>query len=197
MTPSHRALRAATAEAHGRVDTVFGGFDLGNRTGYAAFLTAHAEALLPWEASLDAASTQQVVADWPTRRRASLILDDLAILGRAPATDSAWTARIRDRTQSHAALLIDAPTIAGALYVLEGSRLGGKFLARSVPEGFPCRYLNADQPKGNWAILLETLDARLDAPAALQSATATALQVFDSFERAGRACLTKESHCPS
>jgi heme oxygenase len=76
--------------------------------------------------------------------------------------------------------------IAGALYVLEGSRLGGRFLVRQVPREIPRAYLDADQPPEKWRNLLDRFDTILYQPAELQSALAAAHDVFSAFERSAR-----------
>ena len=48
----------------------------------------------------------------------------------------------------------------GALYVAEGSRLGGQVLARGIAAGLPHAYLSARHAPGAWRALLASLDAR-------------------------------------
>ena len=84
------------------------------------------------------------------------------------------------------------PTLAGILYVVEGSRLGGRFLARRVPAAFPKSYLDAHQPSGNWAKLLASIDQILYDEGRTATAIDAALETFVLFERAGRNWLVKE-----
>lgn len=175
MNPARAALRAATAAAHARVDAAFGGFDLCDRTQYAAFLAAHAEALAPIEDALDAADTVRLFADWPDRRRGALLREDLAMLGHRAAPPLP------------APLLAGDAAIAGTLYVIEGSRLGGRFLARSLPSGFPRAYLSADQRAEKWQQLLDHIDDLLQDAPALRSAEEAALAAFSRFERSAEA----------
>jgi heme oxygenase (biliverdin-IX-beta and delta-forming) len=176
MNLAHRALRAGTADAHARVDALFAGFDLDSAPGYAAMLAAHAGALLPIEAALDAGAGGRVIEDWPTRRRAPLLLADLDDLGT--------------RSQpGESPDLLDEAQAAGALYVLEGSRFGGRIIARDLPPGLPRRYLDAGQAPENWRKLVARLDAILYVPAALDSAVKSARAVFAAFERSGRQWL--------
>lgn len=177
MTPAHRALRERTSEAHERVDSAFGGYELSDRSSYAAMLRAHLEALMPYEASLTGWQGQSaLLADWEERRRLPALLDDLEALDARPSILGAL-----DTSEA----LPDAQ-IAGILYVLEGSRLGGKFLARQLPPEFPHRYLDADQPSGNWRKLLEKIDLILYESDLLDSAVEAALSAFAAFERSGR-----------
>ncbi len=180
MTPSRKALRAATAGAHARVDAAFGGFDLTDRAGYAAFLHAHADALAPLEDALDAAGAERLFPDWPQRRRAPLLRTDLATLGS-------------DATPLAAPLpaLSGDGAIAGTLYVLEGSRLGGRFLSRGLPGDFPSGYLNADQGAEKWQHLLERIDNLLHKASELRAAEEAALAAFSHFEHSAREWLAK------
>lgn len=169
-TPRKR-LRAATAAAHERVDRGFARFDLADAAAYAGFLAAHADAFLPVEAALDAVGAERLLADWPERRRADALRCDLAALGR-PAAPGARFA------------IDDDAAAWGALYVLEGSRLGGAMLARSVPDGMPVRYLAAPQPPGAWRTMLARLDLALDQDARCAAAIDAAGRVFARFEAA-------------
>ncbi|MCI9882950.1 biliverdin-producing heme oxygenase, partial [Methylobacterium goesingense] len=118
------ALRSATGGDHDRVDAAYGDFDLAAPDSYRAFLHAHARARPAAEDALAA------VPGLPHfRPRTPLLAADLGALDEAmppplpfalPAGDAAaW----------------------GALYVVEGSRLGGIMLARTVPDGLPTAYL--------------------------------------------------------
>lgn len=199
MKEAHRRLRAATAHAHEAVDAVFGGYDLTDRDGYTRFLSAHAAAMVPLEAALDAAGAERVTADWGMRKRGDLILADLAALGanRVPAEPvEAGGPSPFDKLRASAGLGAGAedalPTLAGVLYVVEGSRLGGKFVARRVPAEFPKAYLDAHQPSGNWANLLASIDAILYDQSRTETAIGAALSTFSMFERAGQDWLLKE-----
>jgi heme oxygenase len=182
--PVHQALRDGTAEAHNRVDAAFADFDLTDRADYARFLAAHADVVWALEAALPG---ERVVEDWDARKRGDLLREDLAFLrfpgeSRRPESQAASSVTLgpgfRRGTEEW-----DEPTIAGTLYVLEGSRLGGKFLARRLPAGFPRAYLDADQRAGNWQQLLTVIDRLLREPAALATALAAALATFAAFER--------------
>jgi heme oxygenase len=179
MNAAHRRLREATGAAHARVDALFSRFDLARRDDYAGLLAAHAEALLPVEALLDQGGAESVTGDWPQRRRAGVIQVDLDALGitvDAPETQDSVTS---------------AAAMAGMLYVLEGSRLGGRFLARSVPDSWPRAYLGSHQPPHMWPELLEKLDALLYEPESLELAVTAANQTFGRFEAAGTKWLAK------
>ncbi len=141
MTPVAR-LRAATAASHDMVDAAFGHHDLTKAEDYSRFLIAHALAL-------PAAERQFATMDGlpPWRSRTPLLLADLNDLGHIIPTPLAFS-------------LPDMASAAwGALYVTEGSRLGGIMLARSVDAGLPTRYLGARHESGEWRRLLAAIDA--------------------------------------
>lgn len=199
MKEAHRRLREATAHAHAAVDAVFGGYDLSDRDGYARFLSAHAAAMVPLEAALDAAGAERVTADWASRKRADLILADLAMhsdRGQADLVEAGWPSSPFDQLGFGAERSTKAqdllPILAGVLYVVEGSRLGGKFLARRLPVEFSKSYLDAHQPAGNWAKLLASIDAILYDEHRTEIAVDAALSTFSMFERAGKDWLVKE-----
>ena len=166
-------LRAATAGEHGRVDALFSRFDLTRCDEYGRFLLAQAAAFVPIEALLDAAGAADVVADWPQRRRAALLAADLAALGLAapPAMNGLPE-------------LSSPSRILGAVYVLEGSRLGGAVLTRTVPGDFPNSFLGAGAPSGSWRKLLEMLDKNLYAAESIDAAIHSARKVFMIFQAA-------------
>ncbi len=176
MTPpatARAALRAATAGHHRRVDAAFSTAALGEAASYAAFLRAQAAAHLPVEDALAAGGIAAIVPDWAARRRSGLLRDDLAALGCAVPV-AAGTIR-----------LDGAAALLGALYVLEGSRLGGTLLRRSVAPGLPARFLGGGDSAA-WRSLLALLDERLTTDAARGDAIAAAGAVFDLFETAAR-----------
>jgi heme oxygenase len=135
-------LRAATASLHDAVDAAFGGHDLNAIQDYTRFLIAHALALPAAERRFAATAALP-----PWRERTTALTEDLADLGHAMPAAMAFA-------------LPDRPGAAwGALYVTEGSRLGGIMLARSVNADLPARYLKAKHESGEWRALLAAIDA--------------------------------------
>lgn len=189
MKEAHRRLRTATAHAHETVDAAFGGYDLTDRDSYVRFLSAHAEVMVPLEAALDAAGAEAVTPDWASRKRGQLILADLAALGADPISVGVEQGMDVPIASADADI---APTLAGILYVVEGSRLGGRFLSRQVPAAFPKSYLDAHQQSGNWAKLLASIDQILYDEGRTETAIDAALETFVLFERAGRNWRVKE-----
>ncbi|MEO7814386.1 MAG: biliverdin-producing heme oxygenase [Sphingomicrobium sp.] len=174
---AHAYLRVATRAAHDQVDSHFSGFNLSDRSGYTRFLAAQAAAFLPIERALDEAGAEALVADWQHRRRSHLLRDDLAQLGAAIANPIA-----APRFDSPEALL-------GAIYVLEGSRLGGTMLARSVGIGFPRRFLGAAAPHGGWKGFIALLEQHLVSHVQRERAGNSAILTFDCFFQAAASSL--------
>jgi heme oxygenase len=166
------ALRNATAKHHRRVDDLFSRFPLGDTSGYRAFLRATARAHLSVERALDEAGAGLLLDDWPARRRGDDLRSDLDELGSevpdaAPAPEFSESA-----------------AVLGAIYVLEGSRLGGRMLSRQVPARLPQSFLGAPGSSASWRSLLSVLDIELADQQKLRRASASACAVFDRFAAA-------------
>ncbi|MFL9840618.1 biliverdin-producing heme oxygenase [Sphingomonas sp. ST-64] len=174
---ARHALRLQTAADHDRVDRAYATFDLRSRGGYRAFLRAQAEPFLTVEAAIDRFDPSAVVGDWPERRRGGLLRADLAELGD-PEPDLADMS-----ISTHERAL-------GAIYVLEGSRLGGAMLARSVPEDLPGRFIRSAPAPKRWRDLVGLLDVYLMTACQREMAVSAAREVFalfaDSAERERR-----------
>jgi heme oxygenase (biliverdin-IX-beta and delta-forming) len=163
-------LRAATRSDHDAVDGAFARYALSSRQGYRDFLTAHARILPLAERLIDPAA---LVPDW--RGRSDALAADLAELGEA--TPEALDFALPEGEAAR----------WGALYVLEGSRLGGVFLAKSVPAAFPAAYLNAKHAPGAWRDLLGALEAADEGAEWQADAAAGAKALFGAYLAAARA----------
>ncbi|NEU11124.1 biliverdin-producing heme oxygenase [Methylobacterium sp. BTF04] len=171
-------LRQATAEAHARLDTGWEAHDLTQRSAYVAFLSSMAVALVPLEATLEAAGVEGVLPDWPVRRRSAALLSDLAGLSAPPI---AKTSDPGDCSPGE---------IAGILYVLEGSRLGGKVILRRVlASSSPdihdnVRFLRHGEGQRLWPAFATWLAADASARADIDGAIAGAHRAFAAFQAA-------------
>ena len=165
------ALRDATQDRHDALDARFASLDLSDRHDYARFLAAQAAALLPYEATLDHAGAAQLLPDWPGHRRGAAIVADLDALGTPLPAPVAVPS------------IIGEPDMLGALYVLEGSRLGGKMLARQVAAGLPTAFLS-HRPPLTWADFVSLLEQKLQSPVDQAVALRAANEAFDAFSRA-------------
>ena len=167
----HARLRAQTRAGHDEVDDLFGRYDLSDRAAYARFLTAHATALVPIE---DWAGCARFITGWRGRKEA--LYADLAALGLSlPHFEPL------DWARNEAARW-------GAAYVLEGSRLGGAMLSRTVPDDLPRAYLSAVHAPGAWRGFLAALDehAQTGGPVWEEAAIASARRVFAFYAQAAR-----------
>ncbi len=136
-------LRARTTNLHDQVDAAFSDYRLDNEASYRCFLLAHAHALLPAEALL---ARQGGSLAW--RPREALLANDLAVLGCSMPIPLPFIGG------SHHS------TACGVLYVLEGSRLGGRLLAGRVKTGFPSAYLSAFHQTGEWRAIRNAIEAQ-------------------------------------
>lgn len=170
---AREVLRRRTRADHDAVDQVYSRFDLGDASGYRRFLRAQAACVIPLEAAVEARAAK-ILQDWPSRRRAALVLADLRELGDEPQPSGPVF-----RFDSDAEAL-------GAVYVLEGSRLGGAVLARQVYPDAPLRFLSPPAAKGSWRSFVDLLDRRLGDEAGQEAALDAARSVFKRFEAAGR-----------
>ncbi len=167
--PLRSALRAQTSDCHAAVDILFGRFDLSNPLQYSSFLSAHARVVPAVETALEAAGIDELLPDWAERRRRHLLQADLAVLGIRPPE------------------LLPEPTfnstagVWGATYVLEGSKLGGAMLAKSVPSTLSSRYLTPNGPRGGTKHFMDLLDAAVVSP---DEAISAARDCFMLFQRA-------------
>lgn len=162
-------LRARTASSHDAVDAAFGADDLTNPADYIGFLQAHARAMPSAEA--------MAAAVWPAlRRRTPLLAADLRALGEL-ADLPVWT---DDEV---------GPRQWGALYVVEGSRLGGGLLTKRVAPGLPVGYLSAVHLSGEWRTIRMAVEQAASGrhPDWLEQMVAGALAAFSLFQSAALA----------
>lgn len=149
MAELRARLRQATAPLHEQVDTAFSGFAFEHPGDYRQFLRAHCRVLSAAEIALENAGIAELLDDWPRRVRRHVLLADLAELGSSPPV------------ALEVPELSDIACCWGVAYVLEGSRLGGRVLARQIRETnptAPVRYLE----HGDVARLWPTFLARLE-----------------------------------
>ena len=191
--PSHddaaalQALRQATTDIHQRlhglppfVAILDGSIDL---AGYRALLGRLHAFHAPLEALLDAhaAAFARHGIDLATRRRAALLVDDIAALGGTVEPAPATTSPFDPRSTSE---------LFGAFYVREGSTLGGRVLARHLDALLGTavdgrRYFAGDPCDGaQWRETRAALErvARVE-PDGLQGMVRGATRCFERFAR--------------
>lgn len=157
--------------------------DFGPRS-YLLFLRGLARGIVPIEAALDRVGIVDMLQDWPARKRTDALQADLADFGEA----------IPDPVRAFA--LDDRPGAFGALYVLEGSRLGSQVLLRqALASDAPTvrhatRHLAHGQGQKFWPGFLERLDESRDAQDSPDGVIAGANRAFDFIHEAFTAPLS-------
>ncbi len=172
-------LRAATAEDHERLDRQLSTLDLQDLGGYREFLEVNAAALLPLEAALEQSAVAGSFPDWPERSRSAAILADLMAVGgfALPLPPLAT---------------LDAGGVLGTMYVLEGSRLGARYLLKTVAQSSnpivrgATAYLAHGAGAHPWQGFLAQLEAFDLTPQDEASAVDAARDAFALFARAMR-----------
>ena len=174
-------LRASTADLHADVDALFAPLVAHGFAGYRSFLLRSAAALLPLEHALGAARVEAVCPDWPIRSRSSALRSDLTDLALAEP-DHVPVADMRGPA-----------FLLGALYVLEGSRLGAHVLLKDALKTLPneahaaTRYLAHGRGQPLWPTFLQQLEASDSARDALAETIAGARAAFGAFLISARA----------
>lgn len=184
MADLRQQLKTLSADMHRQVDAAYGALPLDTSAGYRRFLSAHAHALLPLERLLEDNAVTSLLDDWPRRRRSAALRADLQQLGSepVPATPVRRT--------------VSTGWCWGALYVLEGSRLGARLLSQrlqAAQPGAPMRYLSHAMNEGLWPAFLQ----RLQAQASVCDPQQLHLGVSEAFERFLTAAQTQGArHAP-
>jgi heme oxygenase len=173
---AHAIVKIRTAAAHRMVDATYSRFDLADRDSYINFLQAHARIVPPIEAVLGHRSN---LPQW--RPRAALLSRDLDAFCVRPSKPLA---------------VIKSLGLAqkfGLLYVLEGSRLGGRLLLQRVGLGYSSHYLSAKHTSGEWRAFTVALDdrARAENEEWLEGVVAGANHGFELYELSATELFTE------
>ncbi|WP_424810587.1 biliverdin-producing heme oxygenase [Roseococcus sp. YIM B11640] len=151
---------------HRAVEDGFADLDLTKPADYAEFLRVHAMVIPPLEAALERIGIAGILPDWPRRRRASALAEDLRALGaQVPEAESV---RIAPGAEA-----------LGVAYVLEGSRLGAAMLLKTLPESLPRAFLGHGRGEKlfqSFVPILDTLEGK-----EREAATRGASQAFEMF----------------
>lgn len=171
-------LRSATAPAHQQLDdAVSQDLDYGPES-YVRFLRGLARGILPIEDALERAGIAAFATDWPDRRRSGALKQDLAEFGETlPEGEPSFA-------------LAGLPEAIGALYVLEGSRLGSQLLLKqalasdSAVVRNATRHLAHGQGQKFWPSFVALLDSSADAQNSPNRVVAGANQAFALIHQA-------------
>jgi len=179
-------LRVATQDAHGRMHlhpgfraAAAGSLTLAEYRDLLARLFGFHEAFDAAFPSAPAAFARAI--DLHARSRSEALAQDLAALGVAPRIPALPLCATAPRPKSE-------PQWLGALYVTEGSTLGGTEIGRTLERaGFPDNRRHFFTAYGErrsemWRGFLARLETHADDPAAADAAEAAALDAFARFE---------------
>lgn len=119
-------LREATANSHKKLEQKLFPFIQNIETieEYAVLLNRFYRFVKPVQDKIHQYINPAIVPDLPLRRNAALLLEDLKALGTATT----------ETTATALPAINDHFSAMGALYVLEGSTLGGKIIAKTLAE---------------------------------------------------------------
>jgi heme oxygenase len=184
---AHAALRHATAKRHADIDSLLALRQPFGRAHYARVLQGFAAFLMAWEPRM-ARALPLHWHDWfAATRRLALVQRDLAALG-IPAIPGAVAVPALD----------SVPAALGSLYVLEGSALGGQFIAAQARRGLGLvpgsgtAYFDGcgAATMARWREFLVRLAADVDAaPNGRAQAIEAANATFDALADTFRQCL--------
>lgn len=173
----HGLLREACAEAQKRLDQRIARLDLTERAAYADALSRISAPVSALESGLEEGAGPRLFGDWRLRRRTDALRQDLQRLGGV--FRFARASAIRDEAQAF-----------GALYVLEGVRVGGRMFARQVAaSGDPLvreatSFLRHREGQGQWPSFLIALNNSQAVSRDPRRAVDAALNAYSRFEDA-------------
>jgi heme oxygenase len=166
-------LKQSTQDLHVQLDARVAKLALTRYADYRDFLLRTAQALLPLESLLVKSGVSDAVSDWNARSRSEALRNDLLRLnGSCVGSELSRSA-------------FNTSELFGALYVLEGSRLGGQILLRRARESDDervrsnTRYLESNDA-ALWRSFLEELEtAPVDVDESIRGARFT-FEIFVS-----------------
>lgn len=179
---AHATLRSATRERHERLDSSLriGSADAGYAD-YVAYVAALGGWLRPVEDALWA-------RDWPASLRPDLRRDKSARIDRDLAA-----ARAMGEQAPAASVCDNLPAVgrsraydAGVMYVIEGSQLGGRMMAKRLRQAWPGRQFHYMEGYGAdlgalWKDFMAFLAEELESQDDVDQAVAGALDAFDTL----------------
>jgi heme oxygenase len=190
---AHLYLREHTRHAHEATEASDGMHRLMagelDEAGYDALLRSQESLYRAWETEHAAWLAGSLAsAGWQYTSRAALIAADL--MDRLPASQAQQTAPSPTPTPTSTTPSSTADDACrwGELYVIEGSSLGGRLIARRLRELYPQRahhfYAVGENAPSSWRRFQALLDTHLTDDAARRSAMDGALRMFARFRQA-------------
>jgi heme oxygenase len=171
---ARRSLRSETAVLHETVERLFAPERM-TRDGYIRYLMMN-RPLASIEPVLEAAGIYRVLPDWDIRQRRFVLASDMGAMG-VP-------------TQEPRAIAIsgDIGTLLGWSYVLEGSRLGARFILKGIEATRDQELIGATQFLRHgagldlWTAFTAALSRIDNDPSAIEAAVEAARAAFSCFE---------------
>jgi heme oxygenase len=173
---ARRSLQNATALLHETVERHFTPGSM-TRDAYIRYLTMN-RPLASIEPALEAARIHRVLPDWNMRQRRFVLASDMDAMG-IPFVETRAIA-ISD----------DIGTLLGWSYVLEGSRLGARFILRGIELTRDQKLIGATRFLRNgagmdlWTTFTTALSRIDNDPSAIESAAEAAITAFSHFKAA-------------
>lgn len=166
-------LRQATQELHQQLDIGFAAGQFADRTAYISFLQMHAQIVPDIEQQLAIRSEFQTLDHWQARLRSPALLHDLKCLSVAPPPIAPF-------------VMPSAPgSVAGITYVMEGSRLGGRLIAKQLNEAglghLPASFVTHGTEQRYWQSYLSWLAERPTFATYQQNAIEAAKALFQHY----------------
>lgn len=174
-------LRAATKQTHEELEQAMFPLIQGitDAKGYAKLLHLFYGYYKPLENGIDLHLDRQVLTDYNERRKTDWILRDLEDIAQANKTIA---------LDNQAPLIQSNAAAFGALYVMEGSTLGGKIICKTIGEnlsipdkkGLSFFYGYGSEAASRWKYFLSALDQYSGKPEE-EEIVSTANLVFKNF----------------
>ncbi|TQV70078.1 biliverdin-producing heme oxygenase [Denitrobaculum tricleocarpae] len=173
-------LRGATQAEHARLDRLVSRWNFAEKLDYSNFLLMQSAVLIPLESWLESRDVEADLPDWRLRARSTALLKDLATLNLSALPPVAMS------------FDVSLSAKMGILYVLEGSRLGGRVLARAVEgslEPLPVSFLLHGSETGLWQSFRQRLGQLPHDPRLWEEMAQAARKVFELYEHQTRAMM--------
>jgi heme oxygenase len=170
-------LRTRTATLHARLDNMVATCCMGNTLELERLLLIHYDAFTLLVPALERAGADLLYPEWDGRTRLEALEEDLRVLGAFPQTLPLDRPSLTKRSQTW-----------GALYALEGSRLGNRVILRSVMERGTQNERRATtflaaglEDRSAWGKFVAQLDKLQFSGEAFELAALGAAQVFETY----------------